>query len=369
HTGETIYPEFDPTLDHIKVPTTVSNAEILKTIANIDATYKAVYSAEKSVFKKTMETLEARKTVKKCTSSVKDCDDLYNQMYTLTLALKPITIVPIVGTFMKPLHMTLEKSSSNIGATNDKFSELDKDVVAPMYKSFNQSKEAILGNESALADVLGVLTRMKKAYVNGAMAVSFGDQAAISRFASHTGSINQQLKKIQNRANGISSEFASISELNSAIQKHKNVVDKVHNGLRKISGSLSDVKSISKKVHGVMTKKFGYGPVSTSLEEVLAKEIPIPDFVKDGINDAMSSITGKLGIKFPSVPGVKEFQQAMAELKAKTKATGESQNRLRMHMVEMRNTTAGLRMPFLNSMAGIPYEHMKTARLNEFSVK
>jgi len=83
----------------------------------------------------------------------------------------------------------------------------------------------------------------------------------------------------------------------------------------------------------------------------------------------MKSITGKLGIKFPSVPGVNEFQQAMAELKAKTEATGESQNRLRMHIANMRNATMGLRQPFLSSMAAIPYENMKTASLNEFSVK
>ncbi|MGM0376887.1 MAG: hypothetical protein ACQEQ0_08925 [Bacteroidota bacterium] len=403
-TGEVIYPEFDSNIKNTQAESSISDQKIQETLAQMDRTYNALYTVEKKVFNNMLDIVETKITIERSFSVVNDFDDLNNQVYAAEKATLPLAKIPFVKIIFSPVNDGLGHLGTALDKTNEKVAEIGKNVVFPTQERYNKTKEGVYGSESRLAHAMDVIKKMKSVYVQAARAATMAGGNTLTQFVSYAPALNKELKRMENIANSMTKNYEEIQKLNAAIKDRQDPIDKTYSKLRKIAASLEETSDASREIKDFMEKEHDVpgGSRISSLDDLLDASDPeegdnmilgkfidemmgkvrgkIGDMLGFDIPDMPASpaaaqemykkfVREKLGVDDMSFPIVDEFQKEMKELQEKSEKVTESNTRLMSQNTDMKNATATLRTPFENSLACIPYEYLKQAKLTELSVK
>lgn len=373
-TGKAVYPEFPANLSTISHGGKISNPKMIEVLKEIDKTYLSLYNIEKLVFKEMENIRESSKTIGKSLSSVNNFDKVNTQISSLSTVLSLAGKIPILTAPVEAITSVLDKAGSVMDKSNDVLSKLGEDIIPPVDERFKKAKKTVYGQEAELAHAMNVLIKMKKVYIEGAIAVSSAPEANINKFVSHTSAMNQSLKNIKSVANSISTDFTNIQAMNKEITAISGTVNSFHNGTKSLANAIKSTQSAANTIDKIMNKKYtvGVAPLkkSISLEDALGGA-SISDFpyIGDWIDKLTDEMLKALKIKIPAVPGVSAFMTKMTNLKNTSQNVDKSNTQLLLHESKLFNATASLQAPFARSLSTIPFEQMQKSNLINYSVK
>ncbi|MCH4896506.1 hypothetical protein E0494_07325 [Marinilabiliaceae bacterium JC040] len=256
---------------------------------------------------------------------------LSSNLSNLSSALEPFNYVPVVGVVCKGAQFSVDNCNKGVAPVSSKLSSMQKPILSPMEHSLNNSKTATNKITICVNDHDKKMKHLDSSLKNVKTNIKeFGND--VSKYTS----IEKDLDKIESILNKLNSSTNNIDKDLNNIYKPSNIIDNYEKyavpaakSVSKVSHTVNKIKPTVNGINKVLNKKIGYKRVSFTINKVLKGaggifKKPLNKIAKK----ALKPVLNKLGVKLPTIPGLREINQALDNIKRYYRSVDSSSKRL-----------------------------------------
>lgn len=256
---------------------------------------------------------------------------LSSNLSNLSSALEPFNYVPVVGIVCKGAQFSVNNCNKGVSPVSTKLSSMEKPILSPMESSLNIGKAATNKITICVNDHDKKMKHLDSSLKNVKTNIkNFGNN--ISKYTS----IEKDLNKIESILNKLNSSTNNIDKDLNNIYKPSNIIDNYEKyavpaakSVSKVSRTVNKIKPTVNGINKVLNKKIGYKRVSFTINKVLKGaggifKKPLNKIAKK----VLKPVLNKLGVKLPTIPGLREINHALDNIKRYYRSVDSSSKRL-----------------------------------------
>jgi predicted nucleic acid-binding Zn-ribbon protein len=296
--------------------------------ANINDTYKEVNKTEQRIKALNQKAAGARKALERTKSASNGINDLNGRVNRTRESLTIFQKLPIIGTPVTTLAVSLDKIKGKLNKTNASVKKLEKSTLGPTLNSAYALNEAMYTLQRKLTDVNKKLLTTKIKYNKAASCVTKANDAALtSTFESNSKNANNDLNEINSSLTDINKSITELEKIIKSVNKLNGQLGPLEKQIKNINKAFKETDKVAKEIDKVLRKKFtkkiaGKKVVDISLKKALnvgkkyTKEVT--NFINKWVGKAIDPIIKKLNIKIPGV-NIDGLKKELANLKNSSK--------------------------------------------------
>jgi uncharacterized protein YoxC len=242
-------------------------------------------------------------------------------MGTTCAALKPISLIPVIGVVAAGLDKAIYMARVPVGKSVSTFNTAEKPFITPAKNATEKMKNITNSTSDKMKSINNAMTSGQKTardLENNIHKVK--DIEALKAIEAALKEVNKSLNVAENQFKGFNKTTNEVVKASNMIIEVSKTVAPVEGGLKAIEPALKHVGKVTHEIDKVLSQKvFGF-----SVKDALSKA----DYIANAAMKLLEPAMKGLGIEIPQIPGIAELEATIAGFKPRFEAVDKARAEL-----------------------------------------